>query len=211
MLIDSLLFLARFSNTKMLSWPNSPLFVMLQFVDPNVLSRDEDAPLQEGENREAPLYQLAELADPCDYSTHKNQLILAKQLIDHGANVNAVSVPQGRTPLHNACSGSNVTNLDFIELLLKAGADPNIQDHNEMIPLMLTTTGAPGAAKFLMNWSTTDVNITTQSGASFLDLARIKVKHCSDHIAPHDNLNQFQHQFLLQQLREIEEMVVERG
>jgi hypothetical protein len=67
-----------------------------------------------------------------------------------------------------ACCWYNVTNLDFVELLLKAGADPNVQDHLGETPLMYTTMDAPGAAKFLLNWPTTDVNITPRSGASFL-------------------------------------------
>jgi hypothetical protein len=159
----------------MLSWPNSPLLVLLQFINPDVLYGDEDAPLQEGEMRVPPLYFLAELADPSDYSTHVNQLILAKQLIEHGANVNAISIPEGETPLHSACSWWNVTNLDFIELLLKEGADPNAQDHLGVTPLMCTTPDAPGAAKFLLKWPTTDVNITTRNGASFLILVRTNV------------------------------------
>jgi hypothetical protein len=57
------------------------------------------------EVRFTPLHDLADLADPSDYSTHENQLIIAKQLIEHGANVNAVSIPQNRTPLNYACSG----------------------------------------------------------------------------------------------------------
>jgi hypothetical protein len=121
LLFLSLRILAR-CDSKMLAWPNSPLLVMLQFVDPNVLSGDEDAPLGEDEARQTPLHDLAGLADASDYSTHVNQLILAKQLID--ANVNAVSIPQGGTPLHNACFSFFVTNLDFFEILLEAGADP---------------------------------------------------------------------------------------
>jgi hypothetical protein len=54
----------------MLSWPNSPLLVLLQFVDPNVLIGDE-------ETRVTLLHTLADLADPFDYSTHENQVILA--------------------------------------------------------------------------------------------------------------------------------------
>jgi ankyrin repeat protein len=61
------------------------------------------------------------MADPSDYSSHENQLILAKRLIERGAKVKAVTRPQGATPLCNACHGGNVTNLDFVELLLKAG------------------------------------------------------------------------------------------
>jgi hypothetical protein len=116
------------------------------------------------ETRVTRLHDLASMADPFDYSTHENQLILAKQLIDHGANVNAVSIPLGKTPLHDACHGGVVTNLDFVELLLEEGADPNAQDHEGLTPLMCTTKFAPGAAKFLLNWPTTDANITTQAG-----------------------------------------------
>jgi hypothetical protein len=207
----SLRLLVHTSNSEMLSWPNSPLLVLLQFVDPSVLSGNEDEPLQEGETRAAMFHLLADLADPFDYSTHENQLILARQLIEHGANVNTVTRPRGETPLHNACFGDNATNLDFIELLLKAGADPNVKDYMEMTPLMMTITGALGAAKFLLNWPATDVNIAISSnGATFLAMVRVKIKSGSDQIAISDNPNQVQDQFLLQQMREVEEMVVAR-
>jgi hypothetical protein len=59
--------LARSSNSEMLSWPNnSTLLVLLQFVDPNVLSGTEGALLEEGATRVTPLHHLAELADPFD-------------------------------------------------------------------------------------------------------------------------------------------------
>ncbi len=92
MLFQGLRLLIR-SGSDMLSWPNSPLLVMLQFVDPNVLTGDENTPLAGGYGREGPLHDLAYLADLFDYSTHENQLILAKHLIEHGANSNAVSIP----------------------------------------------------------------------------------------------------------------------
>jgi hypothetical protein len=175
LLFHSLRFLF-FSNSEMLSWPNNPLLVMLQVVNPNVLSGGEEA-------RATPLHELTDLAAPSDYSTHVNQLILAKQLIEHGANVNAVSIPHGRTPLHNACQWFNVTNLDFVELLLEKGADPNVLDHEGATPLMCTTVYAPGAAKFLLNWPTTDFNITTRSGQSFLDDVRKAVEYIFSQIA----------------------------
>jgi hypothetical protein len=193
------------SDSEMLSWPNSPLLVLLQFVDPNVLSGLEH------QKRVTPLHLLTDLADPSDYSTHENQLILAKQLIKHGANVNALSHPHDGKPLHNACSSGAVTNLDFIELLLKRGADPNAQNHRGVTPLMFTAKFAPGTAKFLLNWPTTDPNITSQSGASFLARVLADVKYFSEQIALTDHPDRIQHQFLLRRWREIEEMLVERG
>jgi hypothetical protein len=208
LLFHSLFVLIR-SDSEMLSWPNSPLLVMLQFVDPNVMPGT--GPLEEGLTRQTPLHDLAELANSSDYSTHENQLILAKQLIEHGANVNAVSSPHGATPLQKACSWTKVTNLDFIQLLLEAGADPNSQDHLGRTPLIYTFPDAPGAAKFLLNWPTTDANIADRSGGSFQAEVQRFITLLSDRLALSDNPEQVQHQFLLQRWIEIEEMLVERG
>jgi hypothetical protein len=197
------LYLLIHSASEMLSWPSSPLLVLLQFVDSSVLSA--------GSEQVTLLHDLADLADPSDYSTHENQVILARQLIEHGANVNAVMIPHGKTPLHIACSGGNVTNLDFVGLLLKVGADPKLQDHMGKTPLMCTISDAPGAANFLLNWPTTDVNITTQSGASFPAGVRWAIRYFSEQIVRPANPNQVQHQFLLQQWRDIEVMLVERS
>jgi hypothetical protein len=204
LLFHSLFFLIRSSNSEMLSWPNSPLLVMLQFVDPNKL-------IGSPETRFTPLHILADLADPKDYSTHKMQLILAKQLIEHGANVN-LSIPWGNTPLHKACHSGVVTNLDFVEYLLEAGADPNTQNTWGMTPLMYTTPYAPGAAKFLLNRPATDANLTDGSGSSFLAKVRHQtVKSFSSKIADPDNPQQVQEEFVIQQWLVIEEMLVERG
>jgi hypothetical protein len=198
--------LIRCSNSEMLSWPNSPLLVMLQFIDPNVLISG----VVEGSSFTL-LHSLADMLDPFDYSTHENQLILAKQLIEHGANVNAVMIPQGKTPLDYACFAGVVTNLNFVEFLLEEGADPNAQDYLGMTPLMCTLRLAPGAAKFLLNWPTTDVNITDRSGESFLVKVRSTITDYSNAIARPDNPEMIQHQFQLRQWREIEVMLVERG
>jgi hypothetical protein len=198
LLWHSLRFLAR-SDLEILSWPNSPLLVMLQLVDPNAMPGYEHEPLQEGEMRLTPLHHLADLADPADYSTHENQLILAKQLIEHGANVNALSIPHGITPLHNACFGENVTNLDFVKLLLEEGADPNAQHHLGLTPLIFTYNIAPGAAKVLLNWPTMDVNITTRSGSSFLTRVRSTFYVFPDKVALPNNPNHMiRHEFPLQ-------------
>jgi ankyrin repeat protein len=104
-----------------------------------------------------------------------------------------------------------VTNLDFVKLLMEAGADPNAQDREGMIPLMRTIPNAPGAAKFLLNWPTTDANITTRSGASFLTMVRSAITaNLYVGLPGNPDLDQIQHQFLLQQWRDIEEILVER-
>jgi hypothetical protein len=197
----SLYFLIHFSNSEMLSWPNSPLLVMLELVDPNMPVVEENF---------TPLHHLAHLADPFDYSTHVNQLILAKQFIERGANVNAISVASGRTPLQEACWAGSVTNLDFVELLLENGADPNVQDRLGLTPLMYSLKAAPGPAKFLLTWPTTDANITTRSGASILALVRSIISEYFEQITLPEDSERFQHQFLLQQWSEIEEMLMER-
>jgi hypothetical protein len=196
------------TDSEKLLWPNSPLLVLLQFVDPNVLSGHEH-----DEKRVTPLHHLAHLADPTssDYSTQENQLTLGRQLIEHGTNVNAAAYPNGNTPLHHACHSTFTTNLDFIQLLLDNGADPNAQDHLGQTPLMHTLRMAPGAATFLLERHTTDVNVTTSSGVSFHGWVRDTVKYFSDQVALTDNPHQVEDQFVLQQWRQIEEMLVKRG
>jgi hypothetical protein len=200
LLWHSLHYLIR-SHSQFLSCSNSPLLVLLHFVDPSVLHG----------GRLIPLDDVSNLANAFKYLTHVNQLILANQLMEHGANVNVLSNPQGETPLHKACYSTVVTNLDFIQLLLKEGADPNAQDHSGTTPLMCTIPDAPGAAEFLLHSYTTDANSTTQSGASFLAGVRKAVETLSDVVALPENPDKFQDQFLLRQWRNIEEMLVKRG
>jgi hypothetical protein len=201
MLYHSMQLLVRSSNSEMLSWPNSPFLVMLQFVHPNeVLAHEQSSATL--------LHMLADLTDPFDYTTHVNQLILTKQLVEHGANVNAAENQHSMTPLHRACFSGNVTNLDFVEYLLEAGADPKAQDHTGRTPLMYTTPNAPGAAKFLLNWPTTDANTTSRSGDFFLARVRSTISAFCDKAARPDNPETVKHQFQLQQWREIEAMLV---
>jgi hypothetical protein len=71
------------------------------------------------------------------------------------------------------------------------------------------TPYAPGAAKFLLNWPTTDANVTSQSGVSFL--ARVRSLNCdlSDQIELlRDDPDRVQRQFAIQQWRDIEKLLV---
>jgi hypothetical protein len=199
------------TDSKKLRWPNSPLRIMLRFVDANVRF---GAKMVTGPT---PLHHLSYMANPNDHSFHKNQVILGQQLFRHGANANlADSFPAGRTPLHNACHSNFVTNLDFIQLLLEKGANPNAHISPGTTPIVAVLPMAPGAAKFLLEWSTlpdtTDIriHIIDPDGVTFLDL----VHYCVEDFFDQDDDNPEQrvkHAFLLQQWREIETMLVERG
>jgi hypothetical protein len=67
---------------------------MLQFVDPNVLLGDQETRFTRSTTW---------LIWQIPLTTQPMKPILAKQLINHGANVNAVTSPQGETPLQKAC------------------------------------------------------------------------------------------------------------
>jgi hypothetical protein len=200
------------TESEKLLWPNSPLLVLLKFFDPNVVQGNEHDALQEGVSRCTLLHLLALLADPRDYAAQENQLTLGRQLIEHGANVNTCAYPGVETPLHYACHSTFTTNLDFIQLLLENGADPNAQDLLSRTPLLHTIMFAPGAAKCLLEWPTTDVNITSRNGVSFLGKVRLVVKYFSMPFEiPDNHPERAKLQVLLQQWRKIEEMLVERG
>jgi hypothetical protein len=75
---------------------------------------------------------------------------------------------------------------------------------------MYTTPDAPSAADFLLNWPTTDANNTSRSGESFLATVRETITSLSHGITFPDNPDEIKSQFLLEQWREVEEMLVER-
>jgi hypothetical protein len=139
--------------SKMLKMPTSPLKVALQVVDASIMSCP--GPNMDDGRGYTPLHYLAKMSDPSKEDTLENQCILAKQLIEAGANVNAHAQRNlGKiTPLHNACSGGSCTNLAFIQLILDHGANPNAKDSYGLTPLHCTYPGAPGAAKFLLAYS----------------------------------------------------------
>ena len=76
---------------------------------------------------------------------------------------------------------------------------------------MVAIPNTPGAANFFLKWPTTDANITTRSGHSFLAVVRKTIEYFSERITLSDNPNRVQHGFLLRQWCEIEEILVERA
>jgi hypothetical protein len=85
-LFHSLFVLMRLPS-EMLELPTSSLKVALQFVDASVISCP--GPNMNDGNGSTPLHWICKMSDPSQEHTLENQCILAKQLIEAGANVNA--------------------------------------------------------------------------------------------------------------------------
>jgi hypothetical protein len=105
---------------------------------------------------------------------------LAKQLVKHAAGVNGVLWYKQTTPLHTACSSDMATNLEFIDLLLQSGVNPNARNTLGLTLLMCSIKWAPSAAKVLIEWPTTNINIVDQSGRAVLALVRMVIEELSD-------------------------------
>jgi hypothetical protein len=195
--------------SKMLKLPTSPLKVALQFVDASVMSCP--GPNMHDGRRSTPLHWLAELSDPSKEHTLENQCILAKQLIEAGANVNARTQRclYKITPLHNACWSGICTNLDLIQLLLDHGANPNAKDSDGKTPLHWTMGTAPGAAKFLLTYSDkTNPDILRNDGRSFLAMVRGCIAQGNYKARLSNNESIF---FQVKQWEEVEKLLVGRG
>jgi hypothetical protein len=206
-LLCSFSLLSQLTPSKMLELPTSPLKVVLQFVDASVLSSDDGGGA-------TPLHWLANMSDPSKEHTLENQCILAKQLIEAGANVNARAQHAWHkgTPLHIACSSYNCTNLDFIQLLLDHGANPNARNSLGSTPLFYTMGYAPGAAKFLLTHSDkTDPDILPNDGRSFLAIVRSTIAVATSEARRPHNSNSEIVLFQVKQWEEVEKLLVERG
>jgi ankyrin repeat protein len=141
--------------SKMLKLPTSPLKVTLKLVDASAIICT--GPNTDDGRGYTPLHCSANMSDPSQEHTLENQCILAKQLIEAGANVNACAQRYlyNYTPLHEACSSGNSTNLDFIQLLFDHGANPNAKDSDDgATPLHHTMINAPGSVKFFLRTRT---------------------------------------------------------
>jgi hypothetical protein len=213
-LFNSLYILSQLPS-EMLKLPTSPLKIVLQSVDASVMScpgpNMDDAAYGRGGT---PLHYLPQLSDPSKERTLENQCILAKQLIDAGANVNARAQHNlaKSTPLHNACFSGNCTNLDYIQLLLDHGANPNAKNSVGATPLHFTVPSAPGAAKFLLTYSDkTDPDILTNDGRSVLNMVRSDIAYGkAEARLPHNTRSEIE-LFLVKQWEEVEKLLVERG
>lgn len=74
-------------------------------------------------------------ATPLHYASCRGRLEVARVLLDHGAKANDQGATQ--TPLHLLLESNNNSHdvLILVELLLKFGADANLQDGNDQTPL----------------------------------------------------------------------------
>jgi hypothetical protein len=202
-LFNSLSVLLVQPTSEMLELPTSPLKVVLQSVDANAMMQDV-----------TPLHWVAEMSNQNKESTLENQCILAKQLIEAGANVNArVHRCLGeRTPLHSACYGRNCTNLNFIQLLLDNGANPNAKDSDGATPLYHSLPDAPGAAKFMLTYSDeTDPDILANDGRSFLAMVRSGIVEGTSKARRPNNPDSKILLFQVKQWQEVEKLLVKRG
>jgi ankyrin repeat protein len=205
-LLRSVCILIRGDSEK-LTWPNNPLLVALRHgVDPNLYIAPE------GGQRDTLLHILSRNSHMDNIVTHRNQVILARQLVEHGANVNAASSFFDYTPLHNACQSGVTTNLEFIKFLLNNGADQNALSTSGKTPLLLTSTLAPAAAKFLIEWPGTDVNhVADSTGISSLALVRVCITFYTKALQrPNFSLGA-EYRFIRKQWLEIDDMLMEMG
>lgn len=107
-------------------------------------------------------------------SFKKNQVAIARQLIEGGADVNRPSLENGAgliAPLYFACRSTHCTNLDFIQLLIENGANPNQQTVDGMTPLLASIEMAVGAAIFILKFEhankvEVDPNVQSKNGAT---------------------------------------------
>jgi hypothetical protein len=102
--------------------------------------------------------------------------------------------------------------LAFIQLLVENGADPNAQDQYGETPFLRTIPYSPAVAKVLLERHSTDVNVTTDKGFSFLAAIRLYVNSEKLTRFPNsDHPEVVKVRFVLQQWRVIEEIPVEKG
>lgn len=116
--------------TSFLYLESNPVLRMIRAgVDPSVLSGPPPS-FESDHCGSTGLHWLPELVRPSGGDSPKNVVVIARQLLDAGADVDA-RAEKGMgliTPLVRACSSAVPTNIALIELYLARGADPNAAD-----------------------------------------------------------------------------------
>jgi hypothetical protein len=139
-------------DPEMLRRPCSPLLVMLQSVDPNVLDRPPQTVQRKGSTL---LHYLAKSAGHSIYSTHQNQIILGRQLSN---TASTQMVYRFRTIIRPCTMHAVIIRRPTLTFLVapEKGADTNTQMLEGASLLAMTQGFSPGAAKLLLEWGTTD-------------------------------------------------------
>jgi ankyrin repeat protein len=93
----------------------------------------------------------------------------ARLLVDHGADVHAVSPTFGNvTPLHSAAAGNSA---EIVHLLLEAGADPNVRQNGGFTALQAAAqNGDATMARDLLDHGA-EVDAATEDGRTALAIA----------------------------------------
>ena len=152
--------------TSFLYLESSPIARMLRHgVDPSVLSGPPPSYPSDGCGSTA-LHWLAEMSSPHGGVSTENVVVVARQLLDAGADANARAERGlgGITPLIKACSSAATTNFDLIALYLARGADPNVCDDLGQTAAMHSMYFAVPAAKLLVALPSYDFSVRVHSG-----------------------------------------------
>jgi uncharacterized protein len=98
------------------------------------------------------------------------QLAAARLLVDHGADVRAVSRnPMAVEPLHSAAAKGSV---EVCNLLLENGADPNARQQGGWVPLHAAAANGNRELEDLLVSHGADPSIANESGQTADDLRR---------------------------------------
>lgn len=109
---------------------------------------------------------------PLGIAAYKGDLDVAKDLLEHGADVNAMDA-QHWTPLLNALGGYNDDKTDMAKLLIDNGADVNVKDKNGLTPLHYAAMNSfdPGLPSLLVSHGA-DINAKSDDGRTALSIAQ---------------------------------------
>lgn len=125
-----------------------------------------------GDRENTPL--MVAVQDATDSLSFQDPLAVVKELLSHGASVNARDAA-GRTALHRACDGSHRVVISF--LLEKAKADPNAADNDGETPLHLAAAAGDTNAAALLVPAGAKVNVRDAKGYTPLKRANLSFRN----------------------------------